>query len=100
VVVEDEVAIADAVPARPRREGLEVEVAGDGPSAVALVERVRPDLVVLDVLLPGFDGLAAGLARGGSLLDLTFPGLAGRLALTATHGLITPAFLVRPSPGW
>jgi len=57
VVVEDEEAIADAIAARLRSEGIEVEVAGDGPSAVALVERVRPDLVVLDVLLPGFDGL-------------------------------------------
>jgi DNA-binding response OmpR family regulator len=57
VVVEDEPAIADAVAARLRSEGLDVEVAGDGPSGVALVERVRPDLVVLDVLLPGFDGL-------------------------------------------
>jgi len=57
VVVEDEAAIADAIAARLRSEGIEVEVAGDGPSAVALVERVRPDLVVLDVLLPGFDGL-------------------------------------------
>jgi len=57
VVVEDEVAIADAIAARLRSEGIVVEVAGDGPSGVALVERVRPDLVVLDVLLPGFDGL-------------------------------------------
>jgi len=57
VVVEDEVDIADAVAARLRSEGIQVEVAGDGPSAVALIERVRPDLVVLDVLLPGFDGL-------------------------------------------
>ena len=57
VVVEDEVAIADAVAARLRSEGLEVEVAGDGPSGVALVERVQPDLVILDVMLPGFDGL-------------------------------------------
>jgi DNA-binding response OmpR family regulator len=57
VVVEDEAAIADAVAARLRSEGMEVEVAGDGPSAVALVERARPDLVVLDVMLPGFDGL-------------------------------------------
>ncbi len=57
VVVEDEAAIADAIAARLRSEGLEVEVAGDGPTAVAMVQRVRPDLVILDVLLPGFDGL-------------------------------------------
>jgi DNA-binding response OmpR family regulator len=57
VVIEDEAAIADAVAARLRSEGFTVEVAGDGPSGVALVERVAPDLVVLDLMLPGFDGL-------------------------------------------
>ena len=57
VVVEDEATIADAVAARLRTEGFEVEVAHDGPSGVELVERTRPDLVVLDVMLPGFDGL-------------------------------------------
>jgi len=41
-------------------------------------------------------GLAAGLARGGSLFDLTFPAAAGRLALTSTHGLLGLGFLLRP----
>ena len=57
VVVEDDETIASAVAARLRAEGFRVEVAADGPSAVALVERVRPDIVVLDVMLPGLDGL-------------------------------------------
>jgi DNA-binding response OmpR family regulator len=57
VVIEDEETIASAVAARLRSEGLTVEVAADGPSGVALVERVQPDLVVLDLMLPGFDGL-------------------------------------------
>jgi DNA-binding response OmpR family regulator len=57
VVVEDDADIAAAVAARLRSEGLTVEVAGDGPSAVDLVGRIRPDVVVLDLLLPGFDGL-------------------------------------------
>ena len=57
VVIEDEAPIADAVAARLRSEGFDVEVAGDGPSGVALVDRVQPDLVVLDLMLPGFDGL-------------------------------------------
>jgi len=57
VVVEDEETIASAVAARLRREGFRVELAGDGPSGVALVERTDPDLVVLDLMLPGFDGL-------------------------------------------
>jgi DNA-binding response OmpR family regulator len=57
VVVEDEPAIADAVAARLRSEGMVVDVAGDGPGGVELCERVQPDLVVLDLMLPGFDGL-------------------------------------------
>jgi DNA-binding response OmpR family regulator len=57
VVIEDEEPIAAAVAARLRSEGFEVDVAADGPSGVSLVERARPDLVVLDLMLPGFDGL-------------------------------------------
>jgi DNA-binding response OmpR family regulator len=57
LVVDDEAVIADAVAARLRSEGLEVEVASDGPSAVARCAELRPDLVVLDLMLPGFDGL-------------------------------------------
>jgi DNA-binding response OmpR family regulator len=56
-VVEDEEVIAAAVAARLRAEGFTVEVAHDGPSGVALCDRVRPDLVVLDLMLPGLDGL-------------------------------------------
>ena len=57
VIIEDEETIASAVAARLRSEGFAVEVAADGPGGVTLVERVRPDLVVLDLMLPGFDGL-------------------------------------------
>ena len=56
-VVEDEETIASSIAARLRKEGFQVEIAGDGPSGVELCERVRPDLVVLDLMLPGFDGL-------------------------------------------
>jgi DNA-binding response OmpR family regulator len=57
VVIEDEAPIAEAVAARLRSEGFDVEIATDGPSGVDLVARARPDLVVLDLMLPGFDGL-------------------------------------------
>jgi len=57
VVVEDEERIAGAVAARLRAEGFRVEVAGTGPDGVALVARTTPDLVVLDWMLPGFDGI-------------------------------------------
>jgi DNA-binding response OmpR family regulator len=57
LVVEDERTIAEAVAARLRAEGFAVRVAGDGPSAVEAARSVPPDVVVLDVMLPGFDGL-------------------------------------------
>ncbi len=57
VVIEDEAPIASAVAARLRSEGFRVEMAGDGPSGIELCDRVRPDLVVLDLMLPGLDGL-------------------------------------------
>ncbi len=55
-MVEDEVSIAEAIVARLRNEGYDVDVAHDGPSGVAKCEETDPDLVVLDVMLPGFDG--------------------------------------------
>ncbi|KOX13157.1 chemotaxis protein CheY [Saccharothrix sp. NRRL B-16348] len=57
LVVEDDLTIAESVAARLRAEGFEVELAHDGPSAVSRARDGRPDLVVLDVMLPGFDGL-------------------------------------------
>jgi DNA-binding response OmpR family regulator len=56
-VIEDEQVIAAAVAARLKAEGFEVETAADGPQGVELCERTRPDLVVLDLMLPGLDGL-------------------------------------------
>ena len=56
-VVEDEPSIAASVAARLRAEGFEVEVAHDGRARVDLCRTFRPDLVVLDLMLPGLDGL-------------------------------------------
>ena len=56
-VVEDEASIAASVAARLRAEGFEVEIAGDGHAGVELCRTFRPDLVVLDLMLPGIDGL-------------------------------------------
>ena len=57
LVVEDEPAIATAVAQRLTAEGWRVEVARDGLSAVDAAARLRPDAIVLDVMLPGIDGL-------------------------------------------
>ena len=57
LVVEDEASIASAVADRLRSEGFEVEVAADGLTGVERCEALQPDLVVLDLMLPGIDGL-------------------------------------------
>jgi DNA-binding response OmpR family regulator len=57
LVVEDEPMINDAVARRLLAEGYDVRQAWDGPGAVDLCASEVPDLVVLDVMLPGFDGL-------------------------------------------
>jgi DNA-binding response OmpR family regulator len=57
LVVDDEEAIAEAVRARLESEGYHVLVAVDGPQAIELHRERHPDLVVLDLMLPGMDGL-------------------------------------------
>ncbi|WP_405088934.1 response regulator transcription factor [Microbispora sp. NBC_01389] len=57
LVVEDDQTIANAVRLRLLAEGFDVRVAGDGEAALAAYAKAEPDLVVLDRLLPGLDGL-------------------------------------------
>jgi DNA-binding response OmpR family regulator len=57
LVVDDERPLAEVVAGYLRREGFVVEVAHDGLAAIALARAHVPDLVVLDVMLPGIDGV-------------------------------------------
>lgn len=57
MVVEDEAAIAALVASYLERDGFEVTVTGDGGEAVARARSVDPDVVVLDLGLPGLDGV-------------------------------------------
>jgi two-component system, OmpR family, response regulator ResD len=57
LVVDDEPTIAEVVARYLERAGYRTQVAADGPSAVAAALGSRPDLIVLDIMLPGFDGL-------------------------------------------
>jgi len=59
LVVDDEPQIRKIVSSYLAEEGFEVLEANDGPSAVAAVDRFDPDVVILDVMLPGFDGVEA-----------------------------------------
>ena len=58
LVVDDEPIVREVVVKYLRREGFRTLEAGDGDTARELVERERLDLVVLDLMLPGMDGLA------------------------------------------
>jgi DNA-binding response OmpR family regulator len=58
LVVEDEVALSDLVRSHLEKEGHSVQQAFDGKQALAAADLARPDLVVLDWLLPGLDGLS------------------------------------------
>jgi DNA-binding response OmpR family regulator len=57
LVVDDEPIVRDVVVRYLRRDGLETLEAGTGEEARAILERGLPSLVVLDVMLPGVDGL-------------------------------------------
>ena len=83
LVVDDEPTITEVVSRYLQRAGYDTRVAGDGPSALQLAGARRPDLVVLDLMLPGMDGLevlrrlrqpAGGGDRGISVILLTAKG--------------------------
>ena len=57
LIVDDEVPIVDLVRTYLEREGLEVIEAHDGPSGLQSIRDLGPDVIVLDVMLPGLDGL-------------------------------------------
>jgi len=83
LVVEDEPTMADVVSRYLRRDGHEVRTVADGHAALTAFRDFQPDLLVLDLMLPGIDGLevcrqvrAAGptpvimlTARGGRSVD-------------------------------
>ena len=57
LVVDDDLALAEMLGIVLRNEGLEVSHVADGSAAVAAFRETRPDLVLLDLMLPGMDGM-------------------------------------------
>jgi two-component system alkaline phosphatase synthesis response regulator PhoP len=57
LVIDDEQNIVDLVAAYLRREGYQVHIATDGISGLRAARSIKPDLIVLDIMLPGIDGL-------------------------------------------
>jgi DNA-binding response OmpR family regulator len=69
LVVDDDATVREVVLSYLRAEGYDVSEAADGESALSMVGHERPDLVVLDVMLPGVDGLEVirRIRSGGDL---------------------------------
>jgi DNA-binding response OmpR family regulator len=56
LVVEDELTLQETLAYNLKHQGYEVHTAGDGRTALQIARRVQPDLIILDVMLPGLDG--------------------------------------------
>src|ERR1700750_405527 len=68
LLVEDDPSMQTALRRTLQNRGMEVEVCGDGPSALARWQAAPPDVVMLDLTLPGMDGLLVlERARKGGL---------------------------------
>jgi two-component system, OmpR family, response regulator len=74
LVVDDELNITDLVATALRYEGFDVATASTGRGALDGVERVRPDLLVLDIMLPDIDGfeIARRLRQDGRRVPILF----------------------------
>ena len=74
LVVDDEHNITDLVATVLRYEGFDVQTAGNGREGLRVAEKFRPDLVVLDVMLPDYDGFEVQrrLTNGGGRIPIVF----------------------------
>lgn len=57
LIIEDELALQETLSYNLKREGYEITVEGDGIKGLATAHDIQPDLIVLDIMLPGMDGL-------------------------------------------
>ncbi len=56
LIVDDELTLQETLAYNLKKQGYEVDTAGDGPSAVEKARENKPDLILLDIMLPGMDG--------------------------------------------
>jgi CheY-like chemotaxis protein len=99
LVVEDELAIRTLLAEALADEGFEVRAAADGRDALAVLERWRPNVILLDLNMPIIDGWALRdeLRRRPRLAGIPIIALsAGRWGLDRLIGLDAVAFLPKP----
>ena len=56
LVVEDELSLQETLAYNLKKQGYDVETVADGPSALSSARLIHPDLILLDIMLPGMDG--------------------------------------------
>ncbi|MBW6465276.1 MAG: response regulator transcription factor [Brevefilum sp.] len=56
LVVDDEISLQETLAYNLKKQGYQVETAGTGTEAIELAREIKPDLIILDVMLPGLDG--------------------------------------------
>ena len=56
LIVEDEEDIIELISFHIKKEGFQIEFTTQGDDALTMVEKVQPDLILLDLMLPGMDG--------------------------------------------
>ncbi len=99
LVVDDEAITRDVVEAMLELEDVEVHTAGDGETALAVADDVRPDLVLLDVSLNGVDGIEVCrrlTARVAPPRVVMLTGRADAASREAAAAAGASAYLVKP----
>ncbi|MCB1398139.1 MAG: response regulator [Rhodobacter sp.] len=101
LVIEDEPNISEAIRFILRRDGWAVTVLDSGERAMATIQQARPDLVILDVMLPGVSGFdvlrairADGVVRDLPVIMLTAKGQAAARDLARDSG--ASLFMAKP----
>ena len=56
LVVDDEISLQETLAYNLKKQGYEVETIGDGAEALEMARKIKPDLIILDIMLPGLDG--------------------------------------------
>lgn len=98
LIIEDEPEIAEILESYFAREGFRVICAGDGPLGLAHHQRLRPDLVVLDIKLPGLDGyeVLATIRRRGETPVIMVTALAEDLDKLQALRIGADDYVVKP----